>query len=196
MRLNILFVTALFFLLASASGVYAGSYTTPCSSAPCDKKTAPCNKKAYHDNCRKGMFSNSFSDMDTNGDNGLSFEEFKTAFPAVEQSGFDQLDNDKSGALSLEEWEAFKNMHKGMGSHHKGKYHATSLPEPSKFNAHFPEMDSDKNDRVSLEEFKAYFPEASDHQTVFQAIDLDGKGDIDHDEWHEFKQAHGLKHIE
>jgi hypothetical protein len=55
-------------------------------------------------------------------------------------------------------------------------------------------MDSDNDDRVTLEEFKAYFPDGSQQEDVFNAIDLDGKGGLDHDEWHEFKAAHGLKH--
>jgi hypothetical protein len=31
---------------------------------------------------------------------------------------------------------------------------------------------------------------------VFIAIDLNQDKNIDHDEWHAFKEAHGLKHIE
>ena len=87
-------------------------------------------------------------------------------------------------------------MHKGMGKTHGNRYHAKKLPDPAKFNAHFPDMDKDSNDRVTLEEFKAYFPDAPEQEAVFKAIDLDGKGGLDHDEWHEFKAAHGLKHVD
>jgi hypothetical protein len=31
---------------------------------------------------------------------------------------------------------------------------------------------------------------------VYAALDLNKDGFVDHDEWHEFKQAHGLKHKE
>ena len=44
----------------------------------------------------------------------------------------------------------------------------------------------------SQDEFKAYFPHAEPN--VFAAIDLNGDERIDHDEWHAFKEAHGLKH--
>jgi len=37
-----------------------------------------------------------------------------------------------------------------------------------------------------------YFPQAE--PAVFAAIDLNKDGNIDHDEWHKFKEAHGLKH--
>jgi len=143
-----------------------------------------------------GQFSKHFKDIDVNGDNSLSFDEFKKAFPSTERKAFDHLDSNKNSTLSHEEWRQFKEMHKGMGKPHKQKYHTKKLPDPSKFNAHFPDMDSDNNDRVTLEEFRASFPEASEHEDVFNAIDLDGNGDLDHDEWHEFKTAHGSKHID
>jgi len=149
------------------------------------------NKGNYHTSDGHGQFNTQFKDIDINGDNSLSFDEFKNAFPSTEQKAFDYLDSDKNKSLSHEEWRQFKAMHKGMG-----KYHTKKLPDPSKFNAHFPDMDSDNNNRVTLEEFKASFPEASEHEDVFNAIDLDGNGDLDHDEWHEFKAAHGVKHMD
>lgn len=155
-----------------------------------------CNKGNDQSSVERGAFSKHFSDMDTNGDGSLSFEEFKNVFPSTEQKGFNQLDDDQDGVLSHDEWHQFKEMHKGMGKQHKQKYHTKKPSDPSKFNAHFPDMDSDNNDRVTLEEFKSYFPEASEHEDAFNAIDLDGQGELDHDEWHEFKAAHGLKHID
>ena len=58
--------------------------------------------------------------------------------------------------------------------------------------AHFPDLDIDGDDRVNWAEFKKRFPEAE--QKVYEALDLNGDGSVDHDEWHEFKAAHGLKH--
>jgi hypothetical protein len=55
-------------------------------------------------------------------------------------------------------------------------------------------MDSDGNDLVDWTEFEKYFPQAE--PSVFKAIDLNGDGNIDHDEWHQFKEAHGLGHVE
>ena len=78
----------------------------------------------------------------------------------------------------------------GCGS--KGKYHDTTLPDPKGYNAHFGDMDSKKDGLVTWEEFKAYFPQAE--PKVFSAIDINKDGAIDHDEWHKFKEAHGLKH--
>ena len=143
-----------------------------------------------------GAFSKQFSDMDTNGDDSLSFEEFKNVFPSIEQKGFKMLDNDQDGTLSHDEWNQFKKMHSGMGMHHKQKYHTKDLPDPSKFNARFPDMDSNNNNLVTFEEFKSKFPDASENKDVFKAIDLDGNGALTHEEWNEFKTAHGLKHMD
>lgn len=137
-----------------------------------------------------------FSQIDTNEDDTISFEEFKHVFPKTEQNGFNQLDNDKDGVLSHDEWHSFKEMHSGMGTYHGKKYHSKTPGNPSKFNAHFPDIDTDGDDKVTLEEFKAYFPGEANLENVFKSIDLDGKGSLDHDEWHEFKAAHGLKHMD
>lgn len=74
------------------------------------------------------------------------------------------------------------------------KHHKTSMPDPSTFNAHFGDMDTDGDDRVNWEEFKSHFPQAS--TDIYRELDVDGDGTVDHDEWHEFKEAHGLKHVE
>lgn len=79
-----------------------------------------------------------------------------------------------------------------MGCTATGRYHDTALPDPKQFNAHLGDMDTQKDGRVTWEEFKAYFPQAE--PKVFAAIDLNKDGAIDHDEWHTFKEAHGLKH--
>jgi Ca2+-binding EF-hand superfamily protein len=78
----------------------------------------------------------------------------------------------------------------GCSSHKK--HHGTDMPDPQEFNAHFGDMDTDGDDLVNWEEFAAHFENAE--KKVFDAIDLNQDGSIDHDEWHEFKAAHGLKH--
>ena len=70
-------------------------------------------------------------------------------------------------------------------------YHKTPMPDPKTFKAHFGDMDANGNDLVDWEEFKSYFPHAE--PKVFAAIDNNGDNQIDHDEWHAFKEAHGLK---
>ena len=76
----------------------------------------------------------------------------------------------------------------------KSTYHKEKMPDPKGFNAHFPDMDSDEDDMIGWTEFKDYFPQAN--PGVFKAIDMNGDENIDHDEWHQFKEAHGLKHKE
>jgi hypothetical protein len=66
------------------------------------------------------------------------------------------------------------------------------MPDPKSYDAHFGDMVSDGDDLVGWDEFKAYFPHAE--RKVFDAIDLNGDHALDHDEWHEFKAAHKLKH--
>lgn len=74
----------------------------------------------------------------------------------------------------------------------KDVYHKTAMPDPQSFNVHFGDMDSDGDSRVTQDEFKVRFPNAEGN--VFNAIDLNADKSLDHDEWHKFKAAHGLKH--
>ena len=78
----------------------------------------------------------------------------------------------------------------GCSSHKK--HHATDMPDPHSFNAHFGDMDTNGDALVDWEEFSAHFENAE--KEVFDTIDLNQDGHIDHDEWHAFKAAHGLKH--
>jgi hypothetical protein len=75
-------------------------------------------------------------------------------------------------------------------SGHKN-YHETDMPDPKGFNAHFGDMDENGDEAVTWEEFAAYFPEAK--KDIFKSLDLNEDGVVDHDEWHEFKDAHGLR---
>jgi hypothetical protein len=52
-------------------------------------------------------------------------------------------------------------------------------------------MDANGDGLVTWDEFAAYFQNVE--EKVFNAVDLNQNGNIDHDEWHEFKEAHGLK---
>ena len=66
------------------------------------------------------------------------------------------------------------------------------MPDPQSYNAHFGDIDANGDELVNWEEFSAHFQNAE--QKVFDEIDLNQDGSIDHDEWHAFKAAHGLKH--
>ena len=79
-----------------------------------------------------------------------------------------------------------------VGCSGKAPYHGKPMPDPKTFNGHFGDFDTDSDDLVDWPEFKAHFAHATDD--VFKAIDLNGDNNIDHDEWHAFKEAHGLKH--
>ena len=74
----------------------------------------------------------------------------------------------------------------------KSGYHKTSMPDPKSFDGHFGDFDTNGDGHVNWEEFKAHFPHAE--EKVFNAIDLNHDNVLDHDEWHAFKEAHGLKH--
>jgi hypothetical protein len=74
-----------------------------------------------------------------------------------------------------------------IGCGHK-RFHHGDMPDPGPYMVHFPELDADGDEQVTWEEFKARFPDTT--EAVFEAVDLDGDGAIDHDEWHAFKEAH------
>jgi hypothetical protein len=71
------------------------------------------------------------------------------------------------------------------------RFHEKELPDPASYEAHFPEIDLDGNDSVTWDEFHQYFPQTT--TDVFEAVDLNRDKAVDHDEWHEFKAAHGLR---
>jgi hypothetical protein len=72
------------------------------------------------------------------------------------------------------------------------KHHRTDMPDPGAYNAHFGDIDDNGNGEINWSEFKRYFPEAE--PSVFMELDLNDDSVVDHDEWHRFKEAHGLTH--
>ena len=79
-----------------------------------------------------------------------------------------------------------------IGCANQGTHHARDMPDPSGYNAHFGDIDQNGDDVVKWYEFKAYFPDAAPE--VFMELDLNDDGAVDHDEWHQFKEAHGMMH--
>lgn len=75
-----------------------------------------------------------------------------------------------------------------VGCSHK-TFHQGSMPDPGPYMIHYHELDADGDETVTGEEFKQRFPDST--TDVFKAVDQDGDGSIDHDEWHSFKEAHG-----
>ena len=72
------------------------------------------------------------------------------------------------------------------------RFHDADLPSPASYQAHFGDMDGDGDGLVTRTEFKGHFSHAEGR--VFDALDLNKDGVVDHDEWHQFKKAHGMKH--
>lgn len=54
---------------------------------------------------------------------------------------------------------------------------------------HMGDIDTDGDDALSWEEFQKRFPEAD--KSIYDAIDMNADGSVSHEEWHEFKTAHG-----
>ena len=64
----------------------------------------------------------------------------------------------------------------------------------SAYDSHIGDVDLNDDEKISFEEFKKSFPNGE--KEVFEKADGDKDGLIDHDEWHEFKEAKGYEHKE
>ena len=73
-----------------------------------------------------------------------------------------------------------------------GRHHDTPMPDPKAYAAHFGDIDRNGDEQVTAEEFQAYFPDGE--MKVFETVDADRNGVISHEEWHRFKEAHGMAH--
>ena len=179
-RFILLFITTVFFI-GSLAAVQAGEYNTK-------------QNRTEKGHSGSGMMMDMhFNDLDSDGNNSLTFEEFKNRFPTSTEKSFNTLDKDRDGTLSHEEWNRFKKMHQGMEPYHKKeKFHGKDLPEPAGFNARFSDMDKNRDDKVNLPEFKEHFPNRKEHGKVFNSVDLDRNGFLEKKEWNKFRKAHGL----
>ena len=132
-----------------------------------------------------------FNSLDASRDGALSWEEYNAHFKDPDRKVFDALDTDGSGAVEQKEWHNFKAAHgmAGPAQGGKGSYHQGELPDPAPYMVHMGDIDKDGDDALSWEEFNGHFPKAE--KSVFEAIDINGDSSISHDEWHEFKTAHG-----
>lgn len=58
------------------------------------------------------MAGSLFDDIDLNKDGYISWEEFQTVFPNLKKAAFDAIDTNKDGKISCEEWEHFQKLHR------------------------------------------------------------------------------------
>lgn len=132
-----------------------------------------------------------FNSLDVSGDDALSWEEYNVHFKDSDRKIFDALDTDGTGLVERKEWHNFKAAHgmAGPAEGGKGQFHPTELPDPAPYMIHMGEIDKDGDDALTREEFQGRFPDAD--KSVYDAIDLNRNASISHDEWHEFKAAHG-----
>ncbi len=167
--------------------------------------SANCGKAHYDSKEYKhipGLMALHFSDLDTDGDDRISIEEFNSSLTTSGETSFKHLDNDSSSGLDRGEWNAFKVMHTGMGSHHgnhrgkRSKNIRQAGPDPSAYNAHFEDMDSNDDGVVETKEFSRHFSGYKNNNEFFTTVDLNNDSQIDHGEWHAFKKAHNLGHKE
>lgn len=67
------------------------------------------------------MAGSRFDDIDLNKDGYISWEEFQTVFPNLKKAAFDAIDTNKDGKISCEEWERFQKSHEQDVQSEEGK---------------------------------------------------------------------------
>ena len=72
--------------------------------------------------------------------------------------------------------------------------YSSDLKKKPDYSGHFGDMDLDGDDQINWKEFKQYFSHAE--KQMFKKADGNNDKLIDHDEWHEFKDAYGYGHEE
>ena len=78
---------------------------------------------AFSSSCNTGQkkghhgYSGHFGDMDLDGNDEVSWEEFKKHFPKTDKNTFKGVDKNKDGAIDHDEWHDFKEHH-GYGHKH------------------------------------------------------------------------------
>lgn len=77
------------------------------------------------------------------------------------------------------------------GCVHHAKQDKAMNMEMKSFDAHFPDMDTNGDKLVNWGEFKNQFSDSD--KDVFEVIDINKDGNIDHDEWHDSKATQGSK---
>ena len=82
-----------------------------CAAFAAPSFASDCNKK-------KHSFNGHFGDMDLDGNDQVSWEEFKKHFAHSKENTFKGIDENKDGAIDHDEWHTFK-AHHGYGHKHK-----------------------------------------------------------------------------
>jgi hypothetical protein len=64
-----------------------------------------------HKTAEKPGYSGHYGDMDTSGDDGVDWKEFKAYFPHAETEIFKEVDDNKDEKIDHDEWHEFKEKH-------------------------------------------------------------------------------------
>ena len=64
-----------------------------------------------HKSDEKPDYSGHFGDMDTSGDQGVDWKEFKAYFPHAESQVFKEADGNRDQKIDHDEWHEFKEKH-------------------------------------------------------------------------------------
>ena len=74
---------------------------------------AGCGHKKFHHGSMPdpGPYMIHFHELDADGDDAVTWEEFKQRFPDTRETVFKSVDQDGDGLIDHDEWHAFKEAH-------------------------------------------------------------------------------------
>lgn len=117
--------------------------------------------------------------LDANGDGVIDRQE-AAASPRL-AARFDELDKNKDGKLSRDEWPQWRHTGRGHGGQQGGRHGASRGGERGGFLA---AMDTDKDGRVSAAEYRAYFDKLDVNKDGYiDRADREARAKQRHDAW-------------
>lgn len=150
----------------------------------------------------------SFSQIDSNGDGGISLDEFESSAPKNADKSktdalFKSMDSDNDGSVSKTEMSAFKEkarkaddaLHSFLFSLQSQDSSSTQQASDSDGKDIFSQIDSDSSGGISKDEFTKAFGDSKlgrdgdKLNQLFSALDKNGDGSISQDEVKQFQTA-------
>jgi len=132
----------------------------------------------------QGLPAKQFEQMDTNKDGKISLDEWKAAHPndPNAEAQFKKLDANGDGFLTIKEFQAAGQQVKETGQQ-KVKQRAEMR---------FEVMDTNKDGKISLDEWKAAHPADKNAEAQFKKLDTNGDGSLTPEEFQAaFQQLKG-----